>query len=83
MLVNSEQMSAVCIICSLAEASHGFTFCTNLEVNHVPESLQVGAQSGLFTCAEFAVVNEATELFKTLFHQQLCLADSRPDLTFH
>ena len=56
------------------------TRVTYLEVNHLPETLEVGGRRLLFSRVELAVVHQARELLEPLGHQQLGLAHHRPDL---
>ena len=43
--------------------------CMYLEVDHIPESLEVSTRSLLFTAIEFTVVYQATELLEPLRYQ--------------
>lgn len=51
---------------------------TYLEVDHIPEALQVSARYFLLSSAKLTVVNETSKLLESLSHQQLCLPDSGP-----
>ena len=43
--------------------------CMYLEVDHIPESLEVSTRSLLFPAIEFTVVYQATELLEPLRYQ--------------
>lgn len=48
---------------------------SHLEINHVPEALQVSASGDLLTASELTVVHQTTELVEALLHQQPGLAN--------
>ena len=54
-----------------------------LEVDHVPEPLEVSTGGLLFSRLELTGVDEAGELLEALVHQQLGHTHGRPNLALH
>ena len=51
----------------------------HLEVDHVPEALQVSSGYLLLSSAIFTVLHQSSKLLESLRHQQLCLANRCSD----
>ena len=54
-----------------------------LEVDHVPESLQICARCFLLSSLELTVVDEANKLLEPLPHEEMSLTYSGPHLAPH